>query len=100
MARRPQRRKTKKVKTKTAPKPASRPQGYQAALGSRAKQVAARVLDVAENDPERFVEGIKSLAQGVEALYKFAQTNPGEAKRTLRNAALAAAARAAKSKLV
>lgn len=68
-------------------------------MKERAKQVAFHLLDVAEKDPEKFLTGIERAARGVEALYTVFQTNPGEAKRTLRNAAIAAAAKVAKQKL-
>jgi len=107
MARRPQRRKTKKSKVLRAKPPSDKPRNYQASakrvidntLNDRARQIGHHILDVAEKDPEKFLQGLERAAEGVEKLYAFFQTNPREARRVLKTAAIAAVAKAAKRKL-
>lgn len=107
MARRPQRRKTKRTKVKRAKPSVDRPRAYEVkaesvakdALKDRARQVGHHLLDQAAKDPERFLQGLERAAEGVEKLYRFFQTDPAQAKRVIRAAAIAAVAKAAKSKL-
>lgn len=65
-----------------------------------ADQVTQRIVEVAERDPEAFVNGVEKaaagaskLAQSLVALKYWATENPEEAKKAIRNAAISGVAK-------
>lgn len=71
---------------------------YGSELRRRGKQAAVRILEMAEDDPEKLIDGVERFAQGIAQLYVSVQQDP-QAKRTVRNALVSALAGAAKRKL-
>lgn len=68
-------------------------------LERKFKAAAVRLLEVAERDPERFIQGVERMAEWSEQAYRFFQERPESAKRVTRNAALAVIAKLARKKL-
>lgn len=89
---------SKKTQSKTKPskKPWSKPKVKQipveevspttkAKLLRKAEEAWNKILDVAENDPDKLVAGAASLLNNTERLVQAVKENPEEAKAALRN---------------
>lgn len=101
MATRKRRRSPKARKPpKTLPSPPPLPAKREPSkIEQKLLMAGERVLDLLAEDPERFFRMGEGVVAGVAGAVRYAQENPEDARRTVRNTVISVAAKMAKKKL-
>lgn len=100
MATRKRRRSAKARKPpKTLPSPPTPVVRQVGPLEQKIRGVGLKLLEIAEEDPERLVRMGEGAVSGLNSLYRFFQDNPGAVQKVVRDTIISNVARATKKKL-
>lgn len=68
-------------------------------LEAKARSVGMKLLEIAEEDPDRLVRMGEGAVSGLRNLYEFFQENPGAVRRVVRDTIISNAAKMTKKKI-